>query len=230
MHAPAEWKLYDKCGVHQLTSKDKDIFMLVEKEYPLRMDDVLPPRVENEDSDEEVDAVDVLRIDNFIQNSKQEYSKSEDSDFNNPLLPLLPLEPPDKGLDFEIKISVIRSVIVKFECINARVKFDVFNDENNVLSYFMFKEFSFLSAESEDTISDPGSKVVQHSGIQCFNCKEYGHFAKECRKPIRVKDSTYHKEKMMLYKQAEQGVSLQAEQYDWLADTDEEVDEQELEV
>nr|GEW22659.1 hypothetical protein [Tanacetum cinerariifolium] len=36
MHAPAEWKLYDKCEVHQLTSKDKDIFMLVEKDYPLR--------------------------------------------------------------------------------------------------------------------------------------------------------------------------------------------------
>nr|GEV95908.1 hypothetical protein [Tanacetum cinerariifolium] len=36
MHAPAEWKLYDKCGVHQLTSKDKDISMLVEKDYPLR--------------------------------------------------------------------------------------------------------------------------------------------------------------------------------------------------
>nr|GFC27200.1 hypothetical protein [Tanacetum cinerariifolium] len=74
-----------------------------------------------------------------------------------------------------------------------------------------------------------GSKVVQQYGIQCFNCKEYGHFAKECRKLKRVKDSTYHKEKMLLCKQAEQGVPLQAEQYDWLADTDEEVDEQELE-
>nr|GFD24868.1 hypothetical protein [Tanacetum cinerariifolium] len=52
----------------------------------------------------------------------------------------------------------------------------------------------------------------------------------ECRKPKRVKDSTYHKEKMMLCKQAEQGVPLQVEQYDWLADTDEEVDEQELEA
>nr|GEX41552.1 retrovirus-related Pol polyprotein from transposon TNT 1-94 [Tanacetum cinerariifolium] len=50
------------------------------------------------------------------------------------------------------------------------------------------------------------------------------------RKPKRVKDSAYHKEKMLLCKQAEQGVSLQVEQYDWLADTDEEVDEQELEV
>nr|GEX33540.1 hypothetical protein [Tanacetum cinerariifolium] len=49
-----------------------------------------------------------------------------------------------------------------------------------------------------------GSLVVQQSGIQCFNCKEYGHFAKECRKPKRVKDSAYHKEKMLLYKQPEQ--------------------------
>nr|GEY21998.1 hypothetical protein [Tanacetum cinerariifolium] len=75
-----------------------------------------------------------------------------------------------------------------------------------------------------------GSPVVQKSGIQCFNCKEYGHFAKECRKPKRVKDSAYHKEKMLLCKQAELGVPLQAEQYDWLADTDEEVDEHELEA
>nr|GEW90615.1 hypothetical protein [Tanacetum cinerariifolium] len=50
------------------------------------------------------------------------------------------------------------------------------------------------------------------------------------RKLKRVKDSVYHKEKMLLCKQAEQGVPLQAEHYDWLADTDEEVDEQELEA
>nr|GEV59776.1 hypothetical protein [Tanacetum cinerariifolium] len=53
---------------------------------------------------------------------------------------------------------------------------------------------------------------------------------KECRKPKRVKDSAYHKEKMLLCKQAEQGVPFQAKQYDWLADTDEKVDEQELEA
>ncbi|GJY65364.1 retrovirus-related pol polyprotein from transposon TNT 1-94, partial [Tanacetum coccineum] len=75
-----------------------------------------------------------------------------------------------------------------------------------------------------------GGQVVQQSGIQCFNYKEFSHFAKECRKPKRVKDSMYHKEKMLLCKQAEKGVQLQAEQSDWLADTDEEIDEQELEA
>nr|GEV60294.1 hypothetical protein [Tanacetum cinerariifolium] len=75
-----------------------------------------------------------------------------------------------------------------------------------------------------------GSPVVQQSGIQCFNCKELGHFAKKCRKLKKVKDFAYHKEKMLLYKQAEQGVPLQAEQYDWLEDTNKEIDEQELEA
>nr|GEY22845.1 hypothetical protein [Tanacetum cinerariifolium] len=36
MHALVEWKLYDTCGVHHVTSKDKEIFMLVEKDYLLR--------------------------------------------------------------------------------------------------------------------------------------------------------------------------------------------------
>nr|GEU31512.1 hypothetical protein [Tanacetum cinerariifolium] len=75
-----------------------------------------------------------------------------------------------------------------------------------------------------------GSPVVHQTGIQCFNCKEFGYFAKVCRNPKRVIDFAYHKEKMLLYKQAEKGVPLQAEKSDWLADTDEEIDEQELEA
>ncbi|GKC37327.1 integrase, catalytic region, zinc finger, CCHC-type containing protein [Tanacetum coccineum] len=49
-----------------------------------------------------------------------------------------------------------------------------------------------------------GSQVVQQTRIQCFNCKEFGHFAKEFRKPKR--------------------------QADWLVNTDEEIYKQELEA
>ncbi|GKA44514.1 retrovirus-related pol polyprotein from transposon TNT 1-94, partial [Tanacetum coccineum] len=82
-------------------------------------------------------------------------------------------------------------------------------------------------ARARETV---GGQVVQQNGIQCFNYNGFGHYAKECRKPKQVKDYTYHKEKMVMCKQVEQGVPLQAEQADWLEDTDEEIDEQELEA
>nr|GFD41224.1 hypothetical protein [Tanacetum cinerariifolium] len=41
--------------------------------------------------------------------------------------------------------------------------------------------------------------MVQKSGIQCYNCKEFGHVAKECQKPKRAKDAAYHREKMLLF-------------------------------
>ncbi|GJQ91830.1 putative reverse transcriptase domain-containing protein, partial [Tanacetum coccineum] len=50
-----------------------------------------------------------------------------------------------------------------------------------------------------------GNQAVQHSEIQCFNCKGFGHFTMECRITKRVKDYEYHKEKMMLSKQEARG-------------------------
>nr|GEX08004.1 hypothetical protein [Tanacetum cinerariifolium] len=75
-----------------------------------------------------------------------------------------------------------------------------------------------------------GSLMVQKSGIQCYNCKEYGHVARECQKPKRAKDAAYHREKMLLCKQEEAGIQLNAEQPDWKDDTDDESDDQELEA
>nr|GFB64333.1 hypothetical protein [Tanacetum cinerariifolium] len=82
-------------------------------------------------------------------------------------------------------------------------------------------------AEARDTV---GSSMVQKSGIQCYNCKEYGHVSRECQKPKRAKDAAYHREKMLLCKQEEDGIQLNAEQADWRDDTDDESDDQELEA
>nr|GEX08881.1 hypothetical protein [Tanacetum cinerariifolium] len=48
-----------------------------------------------------------------------------------------------------------------------------------------------------------GLAVVQKFGIQCYNCKEFRHVARDCQKPKRAKDAAYHKEKMLLYQELE---------------------------
>nr|GEX34212.1 hypothetical protein [Tanacetum cinerariifolium] len=75
-----------------------------------------------------------------------------------------------------------------------------------------------------------GTTMVQKSGIQCYNCKEYGHVARECQKPKRAKDAAYHKEKMLLCKQDEAGFQLNAGKVNWKDDTDDESDDQKLEA
>ncbi|GJT04090.1 integrase, catalytic region, zinc finger, CCHC-type containing protein [Tanacetum coccineum] len=82
-------------------------------------------------------------------------------------------------------------------------------------------------ARARETV---GNQVVQQTGIQCFNCKEYGHFAKGCRKPKRAKDYAYHKEKNDVMQTVEERCAASTEHGDWLADTDEESDEQKLEA
>nr|GFA55353.1 hypothetical protein [Tanacetum cinerariifolium] len=112
----------------------------------------------------------------------------------------------------------------------ANLKINV--DENKKIQKQLKKANTLLVQELKECkaiLAETRSLIVQRSRIQCFNCKEFGHFAKECRKLKRVKDSAYHKEKMLLCKQVEQGVPLQAEQYDWLADTDEKNDQNDVE-
>nr|GEX95010.1 hypothetical protein [Tanacetum cinerariifolium] len=87
------------------------------------------------------------------------------------------------------------------------------------------------SSNSRNTNVDttPRYKNNDHSG-QFRNQRTVNVAGSREKKPKRVKDSVYHKEMILLCKQAGQGIPLKAEQYDWLADMDEEVDEQELEA
>nr|GEZ93244.1 zinc finger, CCHC-type [Tanacetum cinerariifolium] len=52
----------------------------------------------------------------------------------------------------------------------------------------------------------------------------------ECQKPKRAKNAAYHREKMLMCKQEEARIQLNAEQADWKDDTDDESDDQELEA
>nr|GFD08396.1 retrovirus-related Pol polyprotein from transposon TNT 1-94 [Tanacetum cinerariifolium] len=73
-----------------------------------------------------------------------------------------------------------------------------------------------IVVEDDETSKDKeiGSTMVQKSRIQCYNFKEFGHVARECQKAKRAKDAAYHKEKMLLCKQEEAGIQLNAEQAD----------------
>ncbi|GJV94927.1 hypothetical protein Tco_1546504 [Tanacetum coccineum] len=87
--------------------------------------------------------------------------------------------------------------------------------------------------KTEDTTprENSSSPVVQQNGIHALTARAWTL----CQgmpgsQSWFIKTTRNHKERWMMCKQAEQGVPLQAEQADWLEDTDEEIDEQELEA
>ncbi|GKF61104.1 gag-pol polyprotein [Tanacetum coccineum] len=53
------------------------------------------------------------------------------------------------------------------------------------------------------------------TNVQCYNCSEKGHYARNCSKP-RVQDSKYFMEQMLLAKHDEAGVILTDEYNDFL--------------
>nr|GEV88991.1 reverse transcriptase domain-containing protein [Tanacetum cinerariifolium] len=118
-------------------------------------DELLPLGFENDDSKEEIDVVEELHVDNSISNSENELSDNEESEFDNPSFPRLPSEPPDA--DFETDYGEEISVVMndELECLDPRDEFD--DDYFSFMFLIYSKMFSFLlSAESEDTIFDPG--------------------------------------------------------------------------
>nr|GEV60825.1 hypothetical protein [Tanacetum cinerariifolium] len=141
--------------------------LLEEADLFLASDNSIPPGIENfaNNSEEDIRFLEELLIDDSIPFPVNE---SSESDFDNLSFPRPPPEPLDANFDFELgagnEILVVMNTIVKLECLDPRVEFDVSNDENDDYSSFMFvicsmMFLSFLSAKSEDTIFDPGISV-----------------------------------------------------------------------
>nr|GEY93219.1 hypothetical protein [Tanacetum cinerariifolium] len=144
----------------------------------LTTDELLPPNIESDgyDSEGDIHFLEELLVDDSISISKNEAS---DFDHDNPSFLRPPPEPPDVEFLFDLEPEVILAVMNNNDelnednCFDACGDIDVFaNDEDDdyfsfmfviriFLSYIMYLEVFplLLSAESEDTIFDPGISV-----------------------------------------------------------------------
>nr|GEU77513.1 reverse transcriptase domain-containing protein [Tanacetum cinerariifolium] len=124
-------------------------------------DELLPLGVENDDDSEgEIDAVEELRVDNSISNSANELSDNEESNFNNPSVPLPPPEPPDAEFDFKPdsigdEILVVMYDNDELECLDPRNEF-----ENDNYSSFMFVIYSKMFLFSPLRVRIPSLTLV----------------------------------------------------------------------
>nr|GEY53997.1 retrovirus-related Pol polyprotein from transposon TNT 1-94 [Tanacetum cinerariifolium] len=78
--------------------------------------------------------------------------------------------------------------------------YDILKQHQNEVNEIRAERIARNVARARETV---GTMVVQKSGIQCYNCKEFRHVTRECQKPKRAKDATYHREKMLLYQELE---------------------------
>nr|GEY09419.1 hypothetical protein [Tanacetum cinerariifolium] len=134
--------------------------LLEEADLFLAFNNSIPPGIENFGNDSEGDILflEALHSDDSIPFPNNE---SSESDFDNPSVPRPPPEQPD--VDFEPdsgkEISVVMNNNDKIECLNPSDEF--YDDDYFSFMFVIYSKMflSFLSAENEDTIFDPGISV-----------------------------------------------------------------------
>nr|GEY96906.1 hypothetical protein [Tanacetum cinerariifolium] len=100
--------------------------------------------------------------------------------------------------------------------------------------FWEFRKFMSLDGESIESYylsranQDNSPRIYKNVGYETQRSGTVAG-ARET-KPKRAKDAAYHREKMLLCKQEEAGIQLNAEQADWKDNTGDESDDQELEA
>nr|GFA20795.1 hypothetical protein [Tanacetum cinerariifolium] len=135
--------------------------LLEEADLFLAFDNLIPPGIENfgDDSEGDIRFLEALLSDDTIPFPNYE---SSESDFNNTSVSQPPQEQPDADFkpDSADEISIKMKNNNKLECLYPRDKFD--DDYFSFVFVIYFKMFlSVLSAESEDTIFDPGITIYR---------------------------------------------------------------------
>nr|GEW21350.1 copia protein [Tanacetum cinerariifolium] len=105
-------------------------------------------------------------------------------------------------------------------------------DKHMALISLSFKKIYIPTNNNLQTSSNT-SRANQDNSLRINRGAGYDnqrHVARECQKQKKAKDAAYHREKMLLYKQEEAGIQLNAVQADWRDDTDDESKDQELEA
>nr|GFB76433.1 hypothetical protein [Tanacetum cinerariifolium] len=153
-------------------SDDEMVSQQEEIDIVTSSDDVLPPSDENDDDyDFLLEEVDLFLFDNSIPPGIENVADDPEGD-DSPLIPRPPPEPPDDNFDLEPEVisAVIEDIDEPDEHFNPGGEINVstmIEDDDYFpfmfvirifLPYLILPEISplFLSAESEDTIFDPG--------------------------------------------------------------------------
>nr|GFB63698.1 hypothetical protein [Tanacetum cinerariifolium] len=87
------------------------------------------------------------------------------------------------------------------------------------------KKQEYVKSNDKKVKKKADEKKRDISRVKCYNCKNKGHFAKDCKK-AKVKDYEYYKTKMLLAKKDKDEQVLLAEDQAWMessSDLDQEI-------
>nr|GEZ65695.1 hypothetical protein [Tanacetum cinerariifolium] len=130
------------------------------------------------------------------------------------------------GSDDFSKLKKITALLVK--AFNQR-KFYSKPTNNNLrtsaTSHSANKKQEFVKSDDKKVEKKADEKKRDMSRVRCYNCKNEGHFAKDCKK-VKVKDYEYYMTKMLLAKKDKDEQVLLAEDQAWMessSDSDQEI-------